>query len=124
MQQYFFITLLSFSNLFNSFRDIPTSPEKAITGTYGVCSCEAAGNTQVKLSLNEDLTFHYIDKSDRSNPKDITGKWKLDKNVVRLSATAPGINIHDKWKIDANGLCMKSRKGLTYYRLCNLRDCK
>jgi hypothetical protein len=102
------------------------SPESlATTDTYGVCGCVSESNTKCtfKLELNEDKSFHYIDQSG-SSKIDITGKWLSAGRSIQLTGFSDNMKIHDQWKIDKEGNCIQSRKGLEFVRLCNLGLCK
>ncbi len=96
------------------------------TGTYGVCPCEPsdANSSEIALTLNDDHTFRY---SDQSNPKkkiNLSGNWELTNNTILLKNYTTSFAIHDKWTIDKNEKCIKSRVGLNYCRLCNVSACK
>lgn len=94
-------------------------------GTYGVCSCNSAElNFRIELTFLEDNTFSYFDNSDPKRIIDITGNWTIDKNTVLLKDFKSDFPIHDKWLVDDNGLCLKSRKGLEFERICNVSACE
>jgi hypothetical protein len=97
---------------------------KAVAGTYGVCSYQISGKTILSLSLNQDKTFHYIDNTNTKKPIDVTGNYKVINNQIVLKNYKTTYKFHTKWKIDDNNKCIKARKGLTFYRLCNLAECK
>jgi hypothetical protein len=97
----------------------------AFTGTYGVCSCTPSsdGPGVFELSLNEDHSFHYSDQSG-SAQIDITGKWQSEGKSIQLTGFSDELKIHDQWKIDPTGNCIRSRKGLEFVRLYNMSLCK
>lgn len=90
-----------------------------IVGTYGV---SASDPSQIKLVLEEDQTFFYQDLS-RSNQKlVIQGTWAMKGNKVELTEKGSESKFHNVWSFDQKGMVAKSRKGLSYYRLCRLDD--
>ncbi len=93
-----------------------------VAGKYGVCSyAEApAQEISVELTLNPDNTFHYIDNSNTENKIDVSGKWTLYEGDIYLTDYPTGKSIHKIWKTEKDSSCLKSRKGMTYYRLCKI----
>ncbi len=102
-----------------------TTESATAAGTYGVCGCVPSTNSTAafELTLNEDGNFHYIDQSS-SSKIDITGKWQSEGKSIQLTGFSEELKIHDKWRIDKEGNCIQSRKGLEFVRLCNLSLCK
>ncbi|UPT67297.1 MAG: hypothetical protein M0D57_00955 [Sphingobacteriales bacterium JAD_PAG50586_3] len=104
------------------------APRKATFtyGSYGVCDCEGAGSKEimVRLTVNEDFTFSYINNADPAKKVDITGKWVWDGDKVFLKEHNSPYPIHDRWAIDKNSSCIKSRLVMNYTRLCKLQPCK
>jgi hypothetical protein len=94
------------------------------TGTYGVCTCGNSTESSVKLILNKDFTFHYTDNSYPGKKTDVKGNWVLNDNTVTLKDYTSDLSIHNKWTIDRNEKCLKSRKGLNFTRLCNVEACE
>ena len=90
-----------------------------LSGTYGVCSNAGL----VELSLNEDGTYHYLDRSDPNRIVDVTGRWEAVKNHVHL-AHSDNIRFHTNWTISENGSVAKSRKGMAFYRLIRKDHCR
>lgn len=84
-----------------------------VPGIYGV----NAGYSEVKVRLNEDKSFRYTDRTVKPCI-DITGIWKQEGGKVRLETQGREIKIFDTWKLDEDCDCIKSRKGLTWRRLC------
>ena len=107
-----------------SFKNKAQLTIKAVAGTYGVCNNQSEGKSMLSLVLNEDQTFHFIDKTNAKNPIDVTGSWNLQNSTIQLKGYTSENKIHHQWKIDTNQLCIKARKGLTFYRLCNVKECK
>lgn len=89
-----------------------------LTGTYGVCNTEG----MVELRLNEDGTYHYLDRSNPNEPIDVEGKWEAVENRVRL-VNDENLRFHDKWMISEDGSVAKSRKGMAFYRLVKKDRC-
>jgi hypothetical protein len=118
-QQIIFILLIAFSALSFGKRKPPV-----ITGTYGVCSCTLPAKTIIELKLNPDGSFAFTDNSDPSHAIDIKGTWSMKKGNIVLSGFKPDNHIHDRWHMDKNGKCIKSRKGMEFSRLCNQDSCK
>jgi len=96
------------------------------TGAYGVCSCENTNDnvTRVELIINEDNTFSYFDNTNSSKIIDIKGSWALNDNTIILKGYKSDSSINNKWAIDKNEKCLKSRKGLEWTRLCHIKSCK
>lgn len=107
-----------------SFKNEKLLTIKAVAGTYGVCNYHSEGKSILSLVLNKDQTFHFIDKTNTKKPIDVIGSWDLQNNTIQLKGYTSEYKIHHQWKIDANLLCIKARKGLTFYRLCNVKECK
>lgn len=86
-------------------------------GTYGV---SGSNPSQIKLIINSDHTFYYQDFS-VSDKKIVTkGNWTLKGNKIVLKEK--DIKFHNVWTFDNNGSVAKSRKGLTFYRLCKIDE--
>jgi hypothetical protein len=84
-------------------------------GTYGV---SASDPSQIKLILNPDHTFYYQDFSNSGKKIIAAGNWTLSGNKVVLEDN--DIKFHTVWTFENNGEVAKSRKGLTFYRLCRI----
>jgi len=109
-----------------SFKGNHPAKKNLKTGTYGVCSCEnfSDNSTRVELIINDDNTFRYFDNSNPSKTIDIKGSWTLNNNTILLKDYKSDFSIHNKWTIDENEKCLKSRKGLNITRLCHIKSCK
>lgn len=90
-------------------------PENHLAGTYGVSKEDLS---QIRLTLNEDHSFTYQDFSNSSKRIAVEGNWELKGKFVVLENTDSKYSFHRKWKISKNGMIAKSRKGMTFYRLC------
>jgi hypothetical protein len=117
------ISILVLATIF-SFKTKQKLDIKAVAGTYGVCSYQSEGKSLLSLILNDDKTFHYIDKTNPNKPIDVTGNYELSNNQIVLQNFKTTHQFHTKWKIDGNTKCIKAHKGLNFYRLCNVAECK
>lgn len=90
-------------------------PSIDVAGTYGVSVSDPA---QVKLVLCEDSRFYFHDFSNSKRPIVASGLWKQKGRHVALEHHNLDISFHDKWVIEADGKAARSRKGLSFYRLC------
>jgi hypothetical protein len=86
-------------------------------GTYGV---SASDPSQIKLTINPDRTFNYQDFSDSDKNIVVEGNWTLKGKKVVLKSNDTKTRFHDVWTFEKNGHVAKSRKGLTFYRLCKI----
>lgn len=93
-------------------------------GTYSTCNCAKEGEEKFGLKFYEDYSFHYFDYSNGTKKIDIKGIWSINNNKIILKDFPKGSDIDNKWIIDKNGNCLKSRKGLSFTRLCNTKECK
>lgn len=111
-----FITLLILS-----FVSKPSKKAELKLGTYSVCNCDNnASAPNFGITFNEDKTFHYFDKS---NKIDVKGNWMANKNSILLTDYSSNSSLDNKWTIVKTGKSIKSRKGLTFTRLSNLKEC-
>lgn len=113
-------TLMSFTYIRN------TKTTKLTAGTYSTCGCADSKDSAQKIGLiiHENNTFHYFDNTTVGKSIDIKGNWTLDESTVILKDYPAGSSIDNTWEIDKNGNCLKSRKGLSVIRLCNLKACE
>jgi hypothetical protein len=100
------------------------SEKKPISGVYGVCSSGTENAVKIELTINDDFTFHYFDNNNPSKILDVKGNWSMENNTIVLKDYTSAFSIHNKWKVDNNENCLKSRKGLEYTRLCHLKSNK
>lgn len=82
-------------------------------GTFG-----GDGLSAPKLILNDDNTYHYIDKTDGKNPIDIIGTYYILDGEVILRDTN-NKKVMNELQIVREGKCLKARKGAAFYTLCN-----
>ncbi|MEL7532144.1 MAG: hypothetical protein AAFN10_12580 [Bacteroidota bacterium] len=95
------------------------APADDIIGTYGV---GANNPSQIELSLHADHSFSYQDYSNPTNQIDATGRWEIQRSKIVLLDYDPQLSIHNKWKIEQQGMLAKSRKGLSFYTLHRLGE--
>lgn len=107
----FILTIIAFAGTVFSFTRIST-PEIAY-GTFG-----GDGVNAPKIELNADHSFHYIDNTKPSNLIDITGTWTIENNEVHL-LDVNNRKVMDELSIEREGKCLKARKGMAFYTLCN-----
>lgn len=98
-----------------SFTVIETSD---VIGKYG--DKEAV---KMELNLLEKGVFIFSDNSDEASPKAYRGDWSLEKNVITLSNYGDEA-IPNTWKYDEKEGALKSRKGMTFYRLAETGKAK
>ncbi|HSF89693.1 MAG TPA: hypothetical protein VLA46_09765 [Saprospiraceae bacterium] len=86
-------------------------------GTYSVSETDPA---HITLTINADQTFTYQDFSSPENKIDVRGNWTLKGQKVILQDNTSRMKFHDVWSFDNHGQVAKSRKGLSFYRLCKM----
>ncbi len=86
-------------------------------GTYSVSETDPA---QITLTIHADHTFSYQDFSASDKIIAVEGKWTMKGQKVILQDNSTGIKFHNVWSFDDNGQVAKSRKGLSFYRLCRI----
>ena len=124
MKQFTFIIGSALLFTLMSFMGNSTSDMAKVSGTYGVCDYEKLLPITLQLALNKDSSFHFVDRTNAAKPIDVTGTWELKDKTITLKNYTSARPIHNKWKLDGNTGCIKSRKGMTYYRICNVNVCK
>ncbi len=108
------LTVLATIILTSSFTD---KYAHELIGTYGVSASDPA---QIKLTINSDHTFYYQDLSIPDKKNVVTGNWTLKGKKLLLNDNNSGKNFHNVWTFSEDGQVAKSRKGLTFYRLCKI----
>jgi len=116
MKKYKLIISLMFLVILTSFKDRNDPKLNINFGTYG--------DSNIGLTLNENHTFHYTDLSNPNNKIDVKGTWEIKKDYIILNNEGAQVRFHKNWKLDNNNLCIKSRIGLNFYRLCHSELCK
>jgi hypothetical protein len=86
-------------------------------GTYGVSESD---HSQITLTIQADHTFYYQDFSTPDKKIVVKGSWTLKGQKVILEDNSSGIKFHDVWTFEKEGQVAKSRKGLSFYRLCKI----
>jgi hypothetical protein len=108
------LLFISASALMSSiFINAESEPAKIVFGTFG-----GDGITAPKIELNADYTFHYVDNTKASKPIDITGNWESYNNQIHL-IDVNNKKVMDDMEITREGKCLKARKGMAFYTLCN-----
>lgn len=95
----------------------------AETVSFGICDCTAKGNPDFRLTIHPDSTFTYFSNMDPRNVVNIKGTWSINRNSFVLSGYDSKKAIHSKWKLEKNGSCITSRKGMEFSRLCRIQPC-
>lgn len=121
MKRFTFICLFSFSLLILTSGKSKNSV--AVEGSYGVCACEGNSSSKVTLTLKDDQTYQYVNKSDPNRPLDLEGTWIRKGSSIHLESKENTISFHDDWKVDGETNCLKSRNKLEFMRLCHLKHC-
>ncbi|HQW04835.1 MAG: hypothetical protein IPH05_10005 [Flavobacteriales bacterium] len=100
---------------------VPETPALS-TGIYSVCGCDPTSSTSpvISLTINVDNSFHYMNGTDPQKKVDIAGRWELKGNTVSLF-TGTGYVLLEKWTL--NKRCLRSKKGMTFTRLCHMEEC-
>ena len=96
------------------------------SGVFGSNSCDCMSEEiRVKMQLNfkEDNTFTYFDNFNPKRVVDVSGKWEMKGNAIVLSDYSSDYKMPDKWVLNTEGKCIKTRLGLAWYRLCSLKEC-
>lgn len=86
-------------------------------GTYGVSDSDPS---QIKLSIYSDQTFTYQDFSIPDKKINVKGNWTQKGAKLILSANHFGHKFHKVWSFTKNGQVARSRRGITFYRLCKI----
>lgn len=87
---------------------------KFTSGTYGVSESYSA----LKLTLNEDQTFHYFNEVNPKKTIVVNGTWQLIGNTIILKNYKTSFKINNRWIVDKKCGCLKSRKAIEFTRLC------
>lgn len=90
-----------------------TNDEQAV-GKYGI-----NGINGPEIILNTDHTFSYKDFTNENKRIDTQGKWEYKNGLVILKDYESKNKIVDKWNLVREGKCLKGRKAMTFYTLCD-----
>ena len=88
-----------------------------IPGAFGVSKSDAAN---LELRLNPDKTFTYAFISGQGKKVTISGNWELKNEAILLKDYTSEIPFHTKWKMEEDGMAIRSKRGLNFYRLVRL----
>lgn len=108
-----FVALSAFV-LFSAFAENNSS---TFIGTYSVSDKDPS---QIKLTLNSDHTFYYQDFSNPNQKIAVEGNWTMRGKKLVLASSKGDKDFHKVWTFVENGQIAKSRKGLSFYRLCKI----
>lgn len=113
------LSILCFFSFSLRAEEIPSSKN---TGTYGICNCTKGTDKTnlIELSLNQDLSFSYTDRSDPKRPLQVNGTYTTQGNKVTLVPAQKTESFHQKWKFEKEGKCITSRHKLNFRRICLL----
>lgn len=84
-------------------------------GSYG-----GDGKNAPNLQLNEDHTFVYTDLTKASKPIVAEGTWSLEGDELILQSDSKA-RLNKKYTVTREGMCVKTRKKLAFYTLCNCK---
>lgn len=101
-------TILSFSSKAQNMTHVPV-------GNYG-----GDGNNAPSLKLHENHTFVYTDLTKKSKPVIAEGTWSVESNELVLQPNS-NVKLNKHYILIRDGLCVKTRKNLAFYTLCNCR---
>lgn len=74
-------------------------------------------NSPLSLKINEDGTYNFCDYSNMKKQVKVTGNWIQERDRIVLQGNE-NVKFHNSWKMDPDCACLKAKKGLTFYRLC------
>ncbi len=112
-----FVRVLCITGMLFLFFGFTVENEAPLIGTYGVSVNDPA---QIKLRLNADHTFYYQDFSVSEKRIAVNGTWVYNGKKLFLKTEDHTIRFHKTWTFAESGKVAKSRKGLTFYRLCKV----
>jgi hypothetical protein len=116
--------MLAILLVFISFKSDSISYEEIFIGEYGICNLENTRLSSLRLSLESNHTFKYLEVISSTETISSTGTWTVKDNTIILLPVNAGNIIPLNWKSDSDARYLKARKGLKYYRICNLKSCK
>lgn len=97
---------------------LPTKAQTNVIKTFGVSQADPSN---IKLVLHADQTFTYQDFSHPAQKVKVSGTYTMRGAHLKLKASsAEKYAFHDRWKMVKQETAIKSRKGLTFYRLARL----
>ena len=89
-------------------------------GTYG---CKSL-HSEVFLTLNEDQTFLYVNKTNPNRPVEVSGSWSRKGHFIRLFGEDFTSRFPRRWRIDLRYDCVRSGlSGAQFIRLCHSGNC-
>jgi hypothetical protein len=118
------LKMLAILLVFMSFKSGSTAFEEIVIGHYGICNQENAMVISMSLSLEQNHTFKYVEVISSTETIASTGTWTVKDKAIFLMPVNEDKTIPLTWKSDSEARFLKARKGLKYYRICNLKSCK
>jgi len=77
------------------------------------------GTNAPKVQLNEDHTFHYLDKTNPRVPIEFNGTWSFNEGKLQLiTPKQVSRKAMTHFKVVRNGQCIRAKKGFAFYTLC------
>ena len=93
--------------------------EAKYAGVFGVSKNDPS---QIELRINPDKTFSFQNFCNPKKKIKTQGNWELKNNTIILTNFTSEHAFHTKWKLEADGKAIKSRKGLNFWRLARLDE--
>lgn len=102
--------------LFLSFSKVEPTKE-SVSVNYSFTKSGSA-EVLIQLKLNSDNTFLFIDNSNPKKHISTEGKYILKGHAIKLYDYDSKLPIAEKWTMEKKYACIKSRKALTWTRIC------
>jgi hypothetical protein len=118
------MNLLAIVLMFISFKNTPSPIEELIVGEYGICAHDNTTESSINLKLQSNHTFTYREVISSNETISSAGNWSLKNNSLVLNNIGTSVKMPLVWHADSNASFLKARKGLKFYRICNLKTCK
>nr|WP_294860991.1 hypothetical protein [uncultured Fluviicola sp.] len=106
---------LIFIGIFLSFNSTAQNMVNEPKGNFG-----GDGKNAPSLQLNENHTFVYTDLTKASKPIVAEGTWSIESNELILNPDSKA-RLNKHYTLIREGLCIKTRKNLAFYTLCNCK---
>lgn len=106
---------LIFVGLFLSFNSKAQNMVNEPKGNYG-----GNGKNAPSIQLNENHTFIYTDLTKASKPIVAEGTWLIEGEELILNPNSK-TKLNRHYMVTREGLCIKTRKNLAFYTLCNCK---
>lgn len=106
---------LIFVGIFLSFNSNAQNIVNEPKGNFG-----GDGKNAPSLQLNENHTFIYTDLTKASKPVVAEGTWSIESDELILKPDSKA-RLNKHYTIIREGMCIKTRKNLAFYTLCNCK---